>query len=115
MDEMLSLLADHGFCFLAEQLFLEQLPEDICLQLSNDDFTNPRALAIKADVLWIANSKQLQQSTKSITTKHRSPLHMLHVKTGVSIINVLVMMQRTVNNMFIYILIGAHVVPLNRA
>ena len=45
MDEMLSLLADHGFCFLAEQLFLEQLPEDICLQLSNDDFTNPQALA----------------------------------------------------------------------
>ena len=38
MDEMLSLLADHGFCFLAEQLFLEQLPEDIRLQLSNDFF-----------------------------------------------------------------------------
>ena len=29
MDEMLSLLTDHEFCFLAEQLFLEQLPEDI--------------------------------------------------------------------------------------
>ena len=45
MDEMLSLLADHGFCFLAEQLFLEQLPEDIRLQLSNDDFTNPRGFS----------------------------------------------------------------------
>ena len=54
MDEMLSLFADHGFCFQAEQLFLEQLPEDIRLQLSNDDFTNPRALTTKADVLWIA-------------------------------------------------------------
>ena len=59
MDEMLSLslLADHGFCFLAEQLFLEQLPADIRLQLSNDDFTNPRALATKADVLWIAKQQ----------------------------------------------------------
>ena len=54
MDEMLSLLSDHGICFLAEQLFLEQLPEGIRLQLSNDDFTNPQALATKDDVLWIA-------------------------------------------------------------
>ena len=60
---MLSLLADHGFCFLAEQLFLEQLPEDIRLQLSNDDFTHPRVLATKADVLWIA--KQQAATTRS--------------------------------------------------
>ena len=70
---MLSLLADHGFCFLSEQLFLEQLPEDIRLQLSNDDCTNPRALATKADVLWIAKQ---QQSTKSHhNQKARSPAH----------------------------------------
>ena len=77
MDEMLSLLADHGFCFLAEQLFLEQLPEDIRLQLSNDDFTNPRALATKADVLWIAKqqaataiNKVTSQPKGKITTAH---------------------------------------------
>ena len=77
MDEMLSLLADHGFCFLAEQLFLEQLPEDIRLQLSNDDFTNPRALATKADVLWIAKqqaatsiNKVISQPNGKITTTH---------------------------------------------
>ena len=77
MDEMLSLLADHGFCFLAEQLFLEQLPEDIRLQLSNDDFTNPRALATKADVLWIAKqqaataiNKVTSQPKGMITTAH---------------------------------------------
>ena len=77
MDEMLSLLADHGFCFLAEQLFLEQLPEDIRLQLSNDDFTNPRALATKADVLWIAKqqaattiNKVISQPNGKITTAH---------------------------------------------
>ena len=79
MDEMLSLLADHGFCFLAEQLFLEQLPEDIRLQLSNDDFTNPRALATKADVLWIAKqqaastiNKVISQANGKITTTHDS-------------------------------------------
>ena len=77
MDEMLSLLADHGFCFLAEQLFLEQLPEDIRLQLSNDDFNNPRALATKADVLWIAKqqaataiNKVTSQPKGKITTTH---------------------------------------------
>ena len=77
MDEMLSLLADHGFCFLAEQLFLEQLPEDIRLQLSNDDFTNLRALATKADVLWIAKQQAattinnvISQPNGKITTTH---------------------------------------------
>ena len=77
MDEMLSLLADHGFCFLAEQLFLEQLPEDIRLQLSNEDFTNPWALATKADVLWIAKqqaattiNKVISQPNGKITTRH---------------------------------------------
>ena len=76
---MLSLLADHGFCFLAEQLFLEQVPEDIRLQLSDDDFTNPRALATKADVLWIAKqqaattiNKVISQPKGKITTTHDS-------------------------------------------
>ena len=57
MDEMLTLLGDYGFCFLAEQLFLEQLPNDIKLQLVNDDFSNPRAVADKADMLWLAKSQ----------------------------------------------------------
>ena len=34
MDEMLSLLADHEFCLLSEQIFLEQLPDCIRLQLA---------------------------------------------------------------------------------
>ena len=77
MDEMLSLLADHGFCFLAEQLFLEQLPDDIRLQLSNDDFTHPLVLASKVDVLWIAKqqaattiNKVTSQPKGQITTTH---------------------------------------------
>ena len=71
MYEMLSLLADHGFCFIAEKLFLEHLPDDIHLQLSNDDFTHPRALATKADQCTVdsktASSYNNQQS--NITTK----------------------------------------------
>ena len=51
MDEILTLLGEHSCCFLAEQLFLQQLPLDLQLQLANDDFSNPRALAAKADVL----------------------------------------------------------------
>ena len=50
MEEVLTLLGEHSCCFLAEQLFLEQLPLDLQLQLANDDFSNPRALAAKADV-----------------------------------------------------------------
>ena len=76
---MLSLLADQWFCFLAELLFLEQLPEDIHLQLSNDDFTNPQALATKDDVLWIAKqqatttiNKVISQLNGTITTTHDS-------------------------------------------
>ena len=77
MDEMLSLLADHGFCFLAEQLFLEQLPEDIRLQLSNDDFTHPRALATKADVLWIAK-QQAATTINNVTSQPKDQITTTH-------------------------------------
>ena len=77
MDEMLSLLADHGFCFLAEQLFLEKLPEDIRLQLSNDDFSNPRALATKADVLWIAK-QQAATAINKVTSQPKSKITTAH-------------------------------------
>ena len=77
MDEMLSLLADHGFCFLAEQLFLEQLPDDIRLQLSNDDFTHPRALATKADVLWIAK-QQAATTINNVTSQPKGQITTTH-------------------------------------
>ena len=89
MDEMLSLLADHGFCFLAEQLFLEQLPEDIRLQLSNDDFTHPRVLATKGDVLWIGKkqaattiNKVTSQPKNQITTTHQQNWCFYHKRFG---------------------------------
>ena len=68
MDEMLSLLGDHGCCFIAEQLFLEQLPLDLQLQLVNDDFTDPRALAAKADALWNARCQSTSSSSLNIVT-----------------------------------------------
>ena len=75
MAEMLSLLADNGYCFLVEKLFLEQLPEDICLQLSNDDFTNQKALATKPEILWIANQQATTTINKVITTKRQDDHH----------------------------------------
>lgn len=59
MDYMLSLLDGHKPCLLAEQLFLEQLPDDIRVLLAEDDFSDPRALALRADTLMLAK----QQST----------------------------------------------------
>ena len=57
MDYMLSLLDGHKPCLLAEQIFLEQLPEDIRVLLAVDDFTDPRALALHADTLWLAKQQ----------------------------------------------------------
>lgn len=65
MDEILSLLAGHKPCFLAEQIFLEQLPEDIRLQLAESDFQDPREVARRADVMWLA--------------KREPPVHQIHV------------------------------------
>ena len=54
MDEMLSLLDGHESCFLFQALYLEQLPEDMRLQLAEDNFEDPRSLGARADVLWQA-------------------------------------------------------------
>ena len=75
MDEMLGLLDGHGFCLLAEQLFLEQLPEDLRMSLGAADFTNPRAVAVTADALW--SVKQLSTSTtiSKVTSQHSKTVH----------------------------------------
>ena len=53
MDEMLELSPTVAFepHIIFEQVFLEQLPEDFQLQLVNEDFSDTRALASKADEL----------------------------------------------------------------
>lgn len=56
MDEMLALMDGHTSCFLFEQIFLEQLPQDVRLQLADEDFADPRAVALKADSIWTARN-----------------------------------------------------------
>ena len=46
MDEMLSLL---DACMLSEQLFLNRMPDAICLQL-----TDPCKVVEQADQLWLS-------------------------------------------------------------
>ncbi|KAK3873159.1 hypothetical protein Pcinc_021797 [Petrolisthes cinctipes] len=52
MNEMLALMEGHKSCLLFEQIFLEQMPEDIRLLLAQYTFTDPRSLAARADELW---------------------------------------------------------------
>lgn len=65
MNEMLALLDGHQPCLLFEQIFLEQLPDDIRIAVADDDFSDPRKLATRADVLWQA--KQQCEASASIT------------------------------------------------
>ena len=45
MDNMLTLMDGHLPCLLFEQIFLEQLPEDLRLQLADRSVDDPRTLA----------------------------------------------------------------------
>ena len=72
MDEMLSLLGEHGLCFLAEQLFLEQLPADIQLQLANEDFSKPRAVAAKADQLWLTKCQTTSLTVNKVSSQQKA-------------------------------------------
>lgn len=69
MNEMLALMDGHAPSLLFEQLFLEQLPDDIHLILADETFTDPRQLAARADVLWY--SKQ-QETSINLTTVNRT-------------------------------------------
>lgn len=73
MDSMLTLLGDHGFCFLAEQLFLEQMPAELQLQLANEDFSNPRAVAAQADVLWSTRYQTSSINKVTVPKIRKSP------------------------------------------
>lgn len=69
MDEILLLLDGHIPCLLAEQVFLEQLPEDVRLQIADSDFSDPRALALRADTLCLAK----QQSNAHLIHRVSAP------------------------------------------
>jgi len=71
MDEILSLLDGHKPCLLAEQIFLEQLPEDIRMQIAEDEFKDPRAVALRADTLWAAKQQSPMQAIDKIATSRK--------------------------------------------
>ena len=57
MDEMLALLGRHQSCFLFIHLFLQHMPDNICVALAVESINDPRKLMQKADALWLARPK----------------------------------------------------------
>lgn len=72
MDDMLALAGDHQPCFLFEQLFLEQLPDDVRLQLANADFGDARKVALLADGFWSAREQQVVPINKVVAAPPKS-------------------------------------------
>ncbi|XP_072100604.1 uncharacterized protein [Mobula birostris] len=70
MNEMLALAEGHKPCLMFEQAFLEQLPEDICLLLSDADFSDPREVVARAGVLW--NARKERGASVAQITKPRA-------------------------------------------
>ena len=58
MDEMLALLGDHSPCLLFEQLFLERIPDYICIQLVDAKIDDHRQLVKRVDALWSSRDTQ---------------------------------------------------------
>ena len=63
MDEMLALLDGHTPCLLFEQIFLEQLPEDVHLPLANANFSYLCAVSLLMDTLWLACDQDVGATT----------------------------------------------------
>lgn len=101
MDEMLALLGDHRSCFLFEHLFMQQMPEDIRLILAREDFDEPRALAKRADTLWLARCssntdytiskvKRAKQATQSLSPGRSADANLIcfyHRRFGLKALN----------------------------
>ena len=71
MDEMLSLLGGHEFFILAQQIFLEQMPQDIRICLANDDFSDPRQVAKDADNMLLARSETASEHVHEVTARKK--------------------------------------------
>ena len=75
MDEMLALADGHSLCFLFEQLFLKQLPEDVRMQLASEDFSDPRRVALLADSIWLTRDQvSVAASTRDMVDAPRRAL-----------------------------------------
>jgi hypothetical protein len=82
MDEMLALLAGHELCLLFEEIFLEKMPEDIRIQLVNEDFTNPRQVAELADKMWASRSSTFLHKVVKPNNGSKSALCYYHERFG---------------------------------
>lgn len=62
MNEMLALMDGHKRCLLIEQLFIEQMPDDIHLIFADEIFTDPRQLAAREarNVIKLGHLKKLK-------------------------------------------------------
>ena len=68
MDKMLARAGGHDTCFLFEQLFLEQMLNDVQLQLANEDFSDARRVALLADSLCLVKKQRPASINKVATT-----------------------------------------------
>jgi hypothetical protein len=66
MDEMTALLEGQTPCFIFKQLFINQLPESLQVQMATVEFENTREFALKADQFWNAKISADQNSSNSI-------------------------------------------------
>ena len=88
MDHRLNLLHGDGMNLLAEQIFLDLMPNDIRPQLHDADFTAPRQVALKADQLLLNRERSYEPSgisqvlPSSKTTKDVSKLCYYHARFG---------------------------------
>ena len=57
LSEMRALSHGHVSCMLFEEIFLRQMPDDIRMQLAQEDFADLDALAARADALWHAKTQ----------------------------------------------------------
>jgi len=73
MDKMLALMHGHSPCFLFRRLFIDLMPEDLRPILAQDDTTDLRELAKKADRLYMARPDQVHAMSTSRQQRLKKP------------------------------------------
>lgn len=73
LADMRSLASGHA-CMLFEEVFLQQMPDDIRMQMAQQDFSDLDAVAERADALWQSKSQRCEPAALSIN-KIAKPKH----------------------------------------
>ena len=84
MDEKLALVDDHQPCFIFEQIFLNQLPKALQVQLAAVAFTDARNFVLEADKLWCAKlaSEALSPLSINCVASHTPMSQPSHISTS---------------------------------